>query len=183
LEALSVNVSLPVLAPVTVGVKVTSTVQEASPPRDEGHVVEATANAALLVRMLLMVRATLWLFVRVTGMGPLVSPTGRAAKVKLAGDTVTGAMPVPDRGAFCGLLAALSVTVSFPLNVPVVAGEKAIGMVQLAPLASFAGLMGQVLPVACAKSPVTAILVMVRGAAWAFWSVAFWGALVVPSTV
>src|ERR1022692_2498494 len=127
--ALSENASMPSLPPVADGVNVTPTVHEASAP---------------MARMLLKLTATFWLFVKVTVMAGLVSPTGSLPKLKLVGERVTGGMPLPVRLAVCGLLLALSVTVSFPLSAPKVAGVKEMRMVQVAPLASLAGLRGHV---------------------------------------
>jgi len=80
-----------------------------------------------------------------------------------AGEPVT---PVPLNATLSGLSAALSVTVTLALRVPVAAGVKVTLMVHLAPAAKVLGLMGQV--VAWAKSPelvpVTAMLLMVNGA-------------------
>ena len=69
-------------------------------------------------------------------------------------------MPLPLREEVCGLLAALSVTVSVPVNEPLVGGVNVTLMVQLAFLASLDGLMGQLL--VCPKLPETAMLVMVK---------------------
>src|SRR5580658_120473 len=182
--ALSEKVSVPVLLPVVLGENVMPTVQERVAPIPEPQVLLAMAKLAEgAAIMLLKVRAELWLFVRLTVMAALVSPIGRLPKDKLVGERVTGKTPTPVSLAVWGLLLALSVTVTFPVNVPVPVGVKVIGMVQLAPLASLAGLMGHVPPVLCAKSPVTAMLVMVSAAVLVFLSVAVWGALSVPSTV
>jgi hypothetical protein len=61
-------------------------------------------------------------------------PTTCAANVSLAGVTVitTGAVPVPDSVTVCGLLLALSVTVSVPGRLPVVVGENVTEIVQCA---------------------------------------------------
>ena len=97
----------------------------------------------------------------VTFCGALVELREVFGKVIEVGDTVTAATPVPERAMTCGLLLALSVTVRVPLLDPRLAGVKVSLIRQLAPLASFAGLTGQ-LPPLCAKLPVTAILVIVK---------------------
>ena len=61
----------------------------------------------------------------------------------LEGVTVTAAIPVPLRATFCGLLPALSLTLSMPVSEPRVAGVKVTEMVQLLPAESVAGLIGQ----------------------------------------
>jgi hypothetical protein len=53
----------------------------------------------------------------------------------------------------CGLPAALSLTVSVPLRLPIAVGLKVTLAVQLVLLASVAGLMGQLL--LCPKSPLS----------------------------
>ena len=131
--------------------------------------------------MLENVTAVVSLFVQVTLCAAVVSPTGVPAKLKLAGDTVTGATPLPVSEAVCGLWVALSVTVRVPLNEPNVSGWKVIRIVQLAPAASLVGLSGQVV-LALANSPVTAMLVMVSAPLLAFCRVAVLAALVLPST-
>ena len=60
------------------------------------------------------------------------------------GVAVTAATPVPLKPAVCGLLLALSVTVSVAEAGPRAVGVKVIEIVQLAPAASFDGLTGQV---------------------------------------
>ena len=90
-------------------------------------------------------------------------------------------MPEPVRLVVCGLLPALSLTVSVPLNVPVLAGANATEIVQLAPLASFDGVIGQVVAVSV-KLADTVMLVIARAVVKPLVSVAVCGALVVPST-
>src|SRR5579862_1365215 len=178
LEALSENVRLPVRVPPAVGEKVTPTEQLARPDRLAPQVLELIAKSPL-VAIPVKLRAVLcWLFARLTVIGLLVSPIGTFGKVRLVGDTVVGATPAPVRAAVCGLLVALSVTVSVPLAGPRAVGVNVTRMVQLAPLARREGLSGQV-PPACAKLPVTAIVLMVRGAVATFLSVAVSAGLVV----
>jgi hypothetical protein len=93
-------------------------------------------------------------------------------------------LPVPVRETLCGLPAALSVTVTLAVRVPIAVGLNVTLIVQLAPAARVLGLMGQV--VLCAKSPalvpVIPILLMVSAAVPLFVSVTVFGALVVPIT-
>src|ERR1035438_5974650 len=92
--ALSENASMPSLPPVADGLNVTPTVHEASAPMLEPHVLPATAKSPL-ARMLLKLTATFWLFVKVTVMAGLVSPTGSLPKLKPVGERVTGGVPLP----------------------------------------------------------------------------------------
>jgi hypothetical protein len=109
----------------------------------------------------------------------LVSPTGSLENVRLVGDTVTAAEPVPLRLTVCGLFAALSVKVREPLRVPVVVGEKVTPTAQFAPAAM---LVPQVL-LAMAKSPVAAMLVKLRAMGISLVSVTDLALLVFPTTI
>jgi hypothetical protein len=60
-------------------------------------------------------------------------------------ETNEGAVPVPVRVTSCGLEVPLSATVSVALRTPRALGVNVMEMVQLAPAASVAGLMGQLL--------------------------------------
>lgn len=91
--------------------------------------------------------------VSVIVLAELVVPTAWLEKLKLVGETVTAAEPVPLRLTVCGLVAVLSVSVSVPLSVPVVSGAKVTLTEQLAPAAM---LVPQVL-LAMAKSPLAAM--------------------------
>src|SRR5437016_2908473 len=109
---------------------------------------------------LLMLSAALPVLVRVTVCETLVVLKIWRAKGRLAGDRLTaGAVPVPLSDTVCGLPVALSAIVTAPVRVPVAVGVNVTPMVQLAPAASDAP---QVL--VSAKSPLAAILVMLRAA-------------------
>ena len=75
--------------------------------------------------------------VRVTVSAALVVPTFWPLKVSEVGETLGGTepAPVPLRLAVCGLLAALSVTVSIALRAPAAVGVNVTSMEQLAPAA------------------------------------------------
>src|SRR5256884_9407054 len=83
----------------------------------------------------------------------------------------------------CGLPPALSVTDSVPVRAPEAVGVKVTLMVQFAPAAKVAGLVGQALaPVlVAAKSPEAANELIVKAAVPVFVSVTVIGALVVAS--
>jgi hypothetical protein len=85
--------------------------------------------------------------------------------------------PVPESVTDWGLLAAVSVMISFPVRVPTAMGVKVTEIVQLELAASFCGVMGQLL--VCAKSPVTETEAMVSGTDWRFFSVTSLAPLVV----
>ncbi len=84
--------------------------------------------------------------------------------------------PVPVRLVVCGLLPALSVTVSVPVRVPTTVGVKVTLTVHFALLATD---VPQVF--VCAKSPVTLTLSIVNAAVILFVNVTVVGLLVVPT--
>src|SRR5207302_662249 len=94
------------------------------------------------------------------------------------------AVPFPLSVMICGLPPALSVSDSVPVRAPEAVGVKVTLMVQVAPAAKVAGLVGQALaPVlVAAKSPEGANELIVKAAAPVFVSVTVIGALVVASS-
>jgi hypothetical protein len=133
-DALSVTLSVPVRAPVAVGVKVTLIVQ-----------LDPAVNAdpQLLVwlklplaAMLLMASDAVPLFESVTGCDVLGVFNGVAANVRLVGEREAPgevATPVPLRLAVCGLPDALSATESDPVRDPAAVGVNVTLIVQLDP--------------------------------------------------
>jgi hypothetical protein len=87
--------------------------------------------------------AVLRRFVTVTSEAGLVVPTRRLGKVRLAGETLTGAMPLPERATVWGLFAALSVTMRDEVRLPAPDGVNATEMLQLNPAPSVVGAIGQ----------------------------------------
>src|SRR5262249_2858601 len=85
-------------------------------------------------------------------------------------------IPVPVRLTICGLPGASSVTARSPFRVPSAVGVKVTLMVQLAP--AFTELPQLLFS---AKSPLVAMLVMVRVALPLLVRVTVWGLLVVPT--
>jgi len=75
---------------------VTPIVQLAPAARLAPQVVLATANS-VLAEMSAMFNATFCRFVTVTALAELVLPTATELKLKLPGESVTGALPVPLR--------------------------------------------------------------------------------------
>ncbi len=94
--ALSENVNVPVAEPTTVGEKVTPTVQLFPARTLVPQVLLATANWALAV-MLLMLSVVASLLVNVTVLAALVLPATVVLKLRVVTESVTGALPVPDR--------------------------------------------------------------------------------------
>ena len=115
-------------------------------------------NAEGLATIVMPVNATVWLLVKVTAGGVPLEPTNTAPKFRLVAESVTGATPVPDSVTFCGLFAALSVSVTDALRAPKAEGVKLTLMVHAWP----AGKLGRQLlvwPKSEMFVPVTAILV------------------------
>jgi hypothetical protein len=86
--------------------------------------------------MLPIASATLSRFVSVTLRTELVVPAVTPEKLIELEESVTGALPVPERLTVCGLFGALSVNVNVPVAAPTAAGEKVTPTVQLAPAAT-----------------------------------------------
>jgi hypothetical protein len=128
---LSVTVNVPVRAPTTVGVKVTL-IEHRVPAFTELPQVLVSAKSPV-VEMLVIASADARLLASVTESGLLVVPTVRLVNVSLVTDRVTALTPVPLSAMVCGLLLALSVTVTVPLSAPVTAGLKVTEIVQLFP--------------------------------------------------
>src|SRR5206468_1500818 len=106
-------------------------------------------------------------------------------KSRLVGANPTpGAVPFPLRENICGLPPASSASDSVPVRAPEAVGVKVTLMVQFAPAAKVAGLVGQALaPVlVAAKSLEAANELIVKAAAPVFVSVTVIGALVVASS-
>jgi hypothetical protein len=127
--ALSFTVSVPVLAPVAVGVKVTSIVQLAPAATLAPHVLVCAKSP--LIPMLPIVSAVLAVLLRLIACAPLLVPTNWFPNDRGLGDRVTvDATPVPVKATVCGLPLALSFMVSVPLLVPVAVGVKVTLIVQ-----------------------------------------------------
>ena len=101
------------------------------------------------------------MFLTVTVFPALVVLNTWLAKERVAGETLTGAVPVPVNCAVWGVFGALSLTVNVPERKPTAVGVKVMEMVQLAIAPNVFGDNGQV--EVCAKSPDVEIPVMVRG--------------------
>lgn len=73
-------------------------------------------------------------------------PSAWLPKPKEAGDRTTGATPLPDRDAVCGLFEAVSVTTSDVVRLPRAAGLNVMLMLQPRPAAKVFGVIGQFPP-------------------------------------
>src|ERR1700683_2479157 len=111
----------------------------------------------------------------VTVFAAVVVPTVSLPKAKVAGESVTGAAPVPVRLTSCGEFAAVSLMVIAPEMLPVAVGVNVEVMVQEAPALSVAP---QVL--VSAKSPLDVIVIAVF-AEPVFFTATVLPALVVPT--
>ena len=69
-------------------------------------------------------------------MAELLVPTVTVPKLRLLDDSVTGALPVPERLTVCGLFDAASVKVSVPVAAPVAVGENVTPTAQWPPAAT-----------------------------------------------
>jgi hypothetical protein len=105
-------------------------------------------------------------------------PAGWLLKLKLLGESVTLGLPIPSKFTVCGLFPASSVTVIVPARVPVAVGVSVTLIVQLLPTATRAP---QVL--VSPKSPLAAILAMLREPVPVLFSVSVCAALVAPTGV
>ena len=174
-EAVSVIVSVPLRAPVAVGVKVTSIAQLLPAATDPLQLLVSAKSP--VVAMLVMLKGAVPLFPSVTTCGALVVLTTWPLKVTLFGATLAvAAVPVPLRLITWGIVLASSVTVSVPPRVPVADGVKVTLIVQLPPVGT-----EPLQLFVCAKSPVVAMLLMLRVAEPGLLRVTGIIALVVPT--
>lgn len=123
--AVSVNVRTPAAEPSAAGVNVTPTVQLVPAAMLDPHVLLATANGPLAA-MLVKLSATFRRLVTVTVLAELVLPTANVPKLKLAGERLMGALPLPVRPAVW--VPALSVIVTVPEAEPTAVGAKVTWM-------------------------------------------------------
>src|SRR5205807_127409 len=104
---------------------------------------------------------------------------------RVVGDNpAPGAVPLPVSATVCGLPPALSTTDSVPVRAPETVGVKVTSMVQFAPAANVAGLVGQAFApeLVAAKSPEAPNELMVKAAVPVFVSVTVIGVLAVDSS-
>jgi hypothetical protein len=123
-----VNVNVPVAEPPVVGEKVTPTVQLAPAATLVPHVLLATANGPLtpLTATVFTVSVVFRRFVSVIVSVELASST-TLPKLKLVGEKVIGAPPLPESVTLC--VPALSVIVTLPETAPTTVGANDTWMV------------------------------------------------------
>jgi hypothetical protein len=175
---LSVIATVPVRVLIAFGWKVTLTVQLAPTAIELPQVFVSLKSDVSVPPIAKLVTVTVEppTFLTVTVCAALVAPRTVIGNVKLDVDRLISLMPVPVRLIDCGLPLALSVILAAPLRVPVAEGLNVMLIVQLALAAS-------VVPhvLVCKKSPLIAMLVMLRVAVPVFLRVTLWAALVVPT--
>lgn len=120
--------SAPLIVPLYSGVNVTVMVQLAPPARELPQLPPVTEKSALAVA--LSVIEVGWPLVSVT-VADDVDPTAALGSVRLVGLTVNGASPVPVSLTSCGVVPALSLTVSAPVTAPSALGLNVTLIVQL----------------------------------------------------
>ena len=135
--ALSEILTVAVRAPAAVGVNVTLIVQLPLTATELPQVFVSAKSVVLVpaMLMLVMLKLTLPVLLRVTLCAELVTPTFSLAKVRPEGDRLTWLeRPVPVRLTVCGLPAALSEMLTVAVRVPAAVGVNVTLIVQL-PLA------------------------------------------------
>src|SRR5436853_129804 len=165
-------------------------VQVAPAAKVAGLVGQALAPVLVAAKSLeaaneLIVKAAAPVFVSVTVIGVLVVASSWLPKSRLVGANPTpGAVPLPLSGIICGLPPASTASDSVPLRAPEAVGVKVTLMVQFAPAAKVAGLVGQALaPVLfVAKSPEAANVLTFPARRSSDVSVTVIGVLVVASS-
>jgi len=132
-EAVSFTVSVPVSAPIALGVNVMVSTQlpfAATLPLQ----LSLSAKSAFPVVIIPSVSATVSRLLKVSVLGELAVLCATLPKPRLGADKTTGKIEVPFKVTVCGLVEALSVTVSVPLSVPSTLGVSVTVIVQV-PLA------------------------------------------------
>src|SRR5213082_2545082 len=138
--ALSVILSVPVLAPTAVGVNVTLIVQLAPAASALPQLLVWSKSPLIAIAAIFSVALPALLSVTVSG--ALVLPTSCLAKLRLASDRVASGPlknAVPVRLTFCGLPGELSVRVIAPILVPAALGANLTLIVQSPPTARLLG--------------------------------------------
>ena len=133
----SVTVSRATRVPTAFGLKTTVTVHDApAASRLPQVLLEMTKSpgSVLVIAMLLIGTAAVPVLVSVADFGAPPTPTDTLAQLIFDGLKVrlpTGAIPVPERETFCGLLLAASVKLRVAVRTPTAAVLKRIVAVQL----------------------------------------------------
>jgi hypothetical protein len=126
-DALSLTETVACREPEAIGVNVTLIVQLVASASElpQLFVWEKSPGFAPVMVILVMVKVALPVLLSVTSCGALLPPRTWLPNTRLVGDKVAvGAMPVPVSGTLCGLPAALSVTLTLAVRVPLAVGVK-----------------------------------------------------------
>src|SRR5258708_10052931 len=160
--ALSVTDSVPLRFPICVGLKVTLTVQLAPAANELPQVwVCAKSPAAVpVIAIPLIVKVIVPTLVSVTVFAGLDVPRTTVPTLRLVSESFA-VVPIPVRPTFCGLPAALSVTLRAAVRVPLAVGLNVTLMLQLAPAANELP-QGWV----CAKSPPLIPAIAMAASVW-----------------
>ena len=172
---LSAMETVALLLPIALGLNFSVIVQLLAAPTDEPQLLLWLKSPGFVPPRVtpVMLKAAVPTLVKVTVLAALVTPTLVRGKATLAADNVT-CVPTPVRLMVCGLPPPLSVMVTLPERVPTTVGVKVTEIVHLAPART---VLPQVL--VSLKSPLAAMLVMLRVVVPVLVSVTVWAALVV----
>ena len=143
-------------------------------------VIAKSPGSAPPKAMLVMLSGVAPVLVSVTVFAGLVVPTGSLPKFSLAGVNSTN-VPEPETVTVCVWPPPLSLTDIDPVAAPAAAGVNVAEMVQVAPAASVAGEIGQVL-VWAKPVPLEVMLVIVRVVLPVLASVTVFAGLVAPTS-
>jgi Na+-transporting NADH:ubiquinone oxidoreductase subunit NqrE len=135
--ALSLTLSDAVRVPLAVGLKVILMLQVAPAANELPHVWVCAKSPALVPVMAIpvMLMAVVPTLVSVTVFAGLVVPMATVPKFRLVGKSFA-VVPIPPSVTCCGLPAALSLTLSAAVRVPLTVGLKVILILQVAPAAN-----------------------------------------------
>jgi hypothetical protein len=178
----SVTISAPVLVPVVVGENVTLMMQLVATARVEEQVFVWAKSP--VTAMLAIFSVAVPLLLRVTFFAALVVVSLTEPQMSEVDESeATGPIPVPDRETEGAVPPALVFTVTLPVRAPRAVGVKVTLMVQEAFVASVLDPVGQLLNWAKSPTlvPLSAMLLMLSGAAPVLVTVIVCAAVVVPT--
>ena len=137
LAALSLTPKAALRAPLALGLNLTLIVQLAPTANELPQLWVCEKSPALVpvIAIPLIVNVVVPTFVNVTGLAAVVIPTFTEPKLRLPGESFA-VVPIPLSSTFCGLPAALSVTINEALRVPLAVGLNVTLKVQLEPAAN-----------------------------------------------
>jgi hypothetical protein len=131
---LSLIVSVPVLAPTTVGENVMLIEHFVPAATDVPHVFVSPQSPATTI--LVIETLTDSLFVKLAVLAVLVVPVDCPSNAMVTGNAATAAIPVPVKPTVCGLPLALSVIVNVPFSAAAIVGLNVTLIVHFAPAAT-----------------------------------------------